>query len=139
MGAKSYLVSSTVQAVMAQRLVRKICQNCKEPYKPSYEELYLLGQKSGDPKAVEEMQLFRGKGCKMCNYTGYKGRIGIFELLVNNDEIREMIVKRLSSQEIREAARRSGMKLLREDGLNKVREGITTISEVVRITHGYEE
>jgi type II secretory ATPase GspE/PulE/Tfp pilus assembly ATPase PilB-like protein len=75
----------------------------------------------------------------MCNYTGYKGRIGIFELLVNNDEIREMIVKRLSSQEIREAARRSGMKLLREDGLNKVREGITTISEVVRITHGYEE
>jgi len=139
MGVKSYLVSSTVQAVMAQRLVRKICQNCKEPYKPSYEELYLLGQKSGDPKAVEEMQLFRGKGCKMCNYTGYKGRIGIFELLVNNDEIREMIVKRLSSQEIREAARRSGMKLLREDGLNKVREGITTISEVVRITHGYEE
>jgi len=139
MGVKSYLVSSTVQAVMAQRLVRKICQNCKEPYKPSYEELYVLGQKSGDPKAVEEMQLFRGKGCKMCNYTGYKGRIGIFELLVNNDEIREMIVKRLSSQEIREAARRHGMKLLREDGLNKVREGITTISEVVRITHGYEE
>ncbi|MFA5335073.1 MAG: ATPase, T2SS/T4P/T4SS family, partial [Candidatus Omnitrophota bacterium] len=138
MGVKSYLVSSTVQAVMAQRLVRKICQNCKEPYKPSFEELYVLGNKPGDPKA-EEMQLFKGKGCKMCNYTGYKGRIGIFELLVNNDEIREMIVKRLSSYEIRDAARRNGMKLLREDGLNKVKEGITTISEVIRITHGYEE
>ncbi|MFA5147557.1 MAG: GspE/PulE family protein [Candidatus Omnitrophota bacterium] len=138
MGVKSYLVSSTVQAVMAQRLVRKICQNCKEPYKPSFEELYVLGNKTGDPKA-EEMQLFKGKGCKMCNYTGYKGRIGIFELLVNNDEIREMIVKRLSSYEIRDAARRNGMKLLREDGLNKVKEGITTISEVIRITHGYEE
>ena len=138
MGVKSYLVSSTVQAVMAQRLVRKICQNCREPYKPSFEELYVLGIKPGDPKA-EELQLFKGKGCKMCNYTGYKGRIGIFELLVNNDEIREMIVKRLSSYEIRDAARRHGMKLLREDGLNKVREGITTISEVIRITHGYEE
>lgn len=138
MGVKSYLVSSTVQAVMAQRLVRKICQNCREPYKPSFEELYVLGIKPGDPKA-EELQLFKGKGCKMCNYTGYKGRIGIFELLVNNDEIREMIVKRLSSYEIRDAARRHGMKLLREDGLNKVKEGITTISEVIRITHGYEE
>jgi len=138
MGVKSYLVSSTVQAVMAQRLVRKICQNCKEPYKPSIEELYVLGYKPGDPKA-EELQLSKGKGCKMCNYTGYKGRIGIFELLVNNDEIREMVVKRLSSYEIRDAARRNGMKLLREDGLNKVKEGITTISEVVRITHGYEE
>jgi general secretion pathway protein E/type IV pilus assembly protein PilB len=138
MGVKSYLVSSTVQAVMAQRLVRKICQNCKEPYKPSFEELFVLGSKQGDPKA-EEPQLFKGKGCKLCNYTGYKGRIGIFELLINNDEIREMIVRRLSSYEIRDAARRSGMKLLREDGFNKVKEGITTISEVVRITHGYEE
>lgn len=138
MGVKSYLVSSTILAVMAQRLVRKICSNCKEQYKPSIEELYLFGYKPGDPKA-EELKLFKGKGCKTCNYTGYKGRIGVFELLVNNDEIREMIVKRRSSYEIRDLARKHGMKLLREDGLNKIAEGITTVSEVVRITHGYEE
>ncbi len=138
MGVKSYLVSSTVQAVMAQRLVRKICDNCKEEYPPNLEELYVLGYKQGDPKAAG-IKLWRGRGCKNCNYTGFKGRIGIFELLLNTDEIREMIVKRLPSPEIRDAARRHGMKLLREDGLSKAMEGITTISEVVRITHGYEE
>jgi len=138
MGVKSYLVSSTVQAVMAQRLVRKICENCKEEYKPTLEELYVLGYKPGDPKAAE-VKLWKGRGCKNCNYAGFKGRIGVFELLMNTDEIKEMIVKRLPSPEIREAARRNGMKLLREDGLSKALEGITTISEVVRITHGYEE
>ena len=138
MGVKSYLVSSTVQAVMAQRLVRKICDNCREDYQPSLEELYVLGHKQGDPKAAG-IKLWRGRGCKNCNYTGYRGRIGIFELLLNTDEIREMVIKRMPSPEIRDAARRHGMKLLREDGLSKVMEGITTISEVVRITHGYEE
>ncbi|MDD5072773.1 MAG: ATPase, T2SS/T4P/T4SS family [Candidatus Omnitrophica bacterium] len=138
MGVKSYLVSSTVQAVMAQRLVRKICDNCRENYQPSLEELYVLGYKQDDPKA-SEIKLWRGHGCKNCNYTGYRGRIGIFELLINTDEIREMIIKRLPSPEIRDAARKHGMKLLREDGLSKALEGITTISEVVRITHGYEE
>ena len=138
MGVKSYLVSSTVQAVMAQRLVRKICDNCKEDYPPTLEELYVLGYKQGDPKAAG-IKLWRGHGCKNCNYTGYRGRIGIFELLINTDEIREMIIKKLPSFEIRDAARKHGMKLLREDGLSKSMEGITTISEVVRITHGYEE
>jgi len=138
MGVKSYLVSSTVQAVMAQRLVRMVCQNCKEEYKPTLEELYVLGYKPDDPKAAE-VKLWKGRGCKTCNYTGFKGRIGIFELLMSTDEIKEMIVKRLPSPEIRDAARRNGMKLLREDGLSKALEGITTISEVVRITHGYEE
>ncbi len=138
MGVKSYLVSSTVQAVMAQRLVRKICDNCKEEYPPTLEELYVLGHKQGDPAAAG-IKLWRGRGCKNCNYTGYRGRIGIFELLLNTDEIREMIIKRLPSPEIRDAARKHGMKLLREDGLSKAMEGITTISEVVRITHGYEE
>lgn len=138
MGVKSYLVSSTVQAVMAQRLVRKVCDNCREKYQPTLEELYVLGYKPGDPKAAE-IKLWHGRGCKNCNYTGFKGRIGVFELLMNTDEIKEMVVKRLPSPEIREAARRNGMKLLREDGLSKALEGITTISEVVRITHGYEE
>ena len=138
MGVKSYLVSSTVQAIMAQRLVRKVCDNCKEEYKPTLEELYVLGYKPDDPKAAE-VKLWHGRGCKTCNYTGYKGRIGIFELLMSTDEIKEMVVKRLPSPEIRDAARKNGMKLLREDGLSKALEGITTISEVVRITHGFEE
>jgi type IV pilus assembly protein PilB len=98
----------------------------------------VLGYKQGDPKAAG-IKLWRGHGCKNCNYTGYRGRIGIFELLINTDEIREMIIKKLPSFEIRDAARKHGMKLLREDGLSKSMEGITTISEVVRITHGYEE
>ncbi|MDP2942282.1 MAG: ATPase, T2SS/T4P/T4SS family, partial [Candidatus Omnitrophota bacterium] len=136
MGIKPYLVSSTVQAIMAQRLVRKICENCKESYTPTKEELSAMELK---PEEAKTAKLFRGRGCKECLHTGYKGRIGIFELLMNNDEIREMIVKKTPSTEIREAARRAGMKLLREDGIIKVLEGITTLAEVVRITHGYEE
>lgn len=136
MGVKPYLVSSTVQAIMAQRLVRKICENCKEPYTPSKEELSAMELK---PEQEKPAKLFRGRGCKECIHTGYKGRIGIFELLVNNDEIREMIVRKISSAEIREMARRMGMKLLREDGIIKALEGMTTLAEVVRVTHGYEE
>ena len=136
MGVKPYLVSSTVQAIMAQRLVRKICESCKESYSPTREELSAMELK---PEEAKTAKLFRGHGCKECLHTGYKGRIGIFELLMNTDEIREMIVKKIPSTEIREAARRSGMKLLREDGIIKALAGITTLSEVVRITHGYEE
>lgn len=136
MGIKPYLVSSTAQAIMAQRLVRKICENCKEPYSPTKDELLIIKPETQDAKTVK---LFRGRGCKECAHTGYKGRIGVFELLINTDEIRELIVKKSSSIEIKEAARKTGMKLLREDGLQKVSAGVTTLSEVVRITHGYEE
>ncbi len=136
MGVKPYLVSSTVQAIMAQRLVRKICENCKESYTPNVDELYALGLKGTETK---DAKLYRGRGCKECNHSGYKGRIGIFELLNNTDEIRELIIKKTPSPVIRDLARKNGMKLLREDGILKALEGITTISEVVRITHGYEE
>ena len=121
---------------MAQRLVRKICESCKESYSPTREELSAMELK---PEEAKTAKLFRGHGCKECLHTGYKGRIGIFELLMNTDEIREMIVKKIPSTEIREVARRAGMKLLREDGIIKALEGITTLAEVVRITHGYEE
>ncbi|MFH0771459.1 MAG: ATPase, T2SS/T4P/T4SS family [Candidatus Omnitrophota bacterium] len=136
MGIKPYLVSSTVQAIMAQRLVRKICDNCKESYAPTKDDLYILGLK---PEEARKAVLFRGRGCKECVHTGYKGRIGIFELLISNDEIREMIVRKAPSPEIRETARKGGMRLLREDGLIKALKGVTTMSEIVRITHGYEE
>ncbi len=136
MGVKPYLVSSTVQAILAQRLVRKICSNCNESYTPTQDELVAVDLK---PQDLEEKTLQRGHGCKECVYTGYKGRIGIFELLIVDDGLRELIVKRAPSGIIREAARKAGMRTLREDGLLKVLKGITTIPEVVRITHGYEE
>ncbi|KPK39438.1 MAG: hypothetical protein AMJ78_08505, partial [Omnitrophica WOR_2 bacterium SM23_29] len=136
MGIKPYLVSSTVEAIMAQRLVRVICSNCKEPYLPTKDELIAVGLKPGE---LEGKTLYRGAGCKECVYTGYKGRIGIFELLMINDDIRELIVKKASSANIMEVARKVGMKNLREDGLLKALQGITAIQEVVRITHGYED
>lgn len=136
MGIKPYLVSSTVQSIMAQRLVRKICNNCKEPYTPTREELVAVNLR---PEDIEGKTLYQGRGCKECVYTGYKGRIGIFELLIIDDDIRELVVKKASSTVIMEEARKKGMRTLREDGSKKVLEGITTIPEVVRITHGYEE
>lgn len=136
MGIKPYLVSSTVQAIMAQRLVRKICENCKESYTPTKDELVAV---SLAPEDLKENKLFRGHGCKECVYTGYKGRVGIFELLIVNDEIRELIVKKASSNIIREAARKAGMKSLRDDGLLKALGGITSIPEVIRVAYGYGE
>lgn len=136
MGVKPYLVSSTVKAIMAQRLVRRVCDNCKEPYTPTREELFAVDLK---PENLRGKTLYRGRGCKECAHTGFKGRTGIFELLMVDDEICELIVKKASSAAIREAARKTGMRTLRDDGVLKILAGITTIPEVVRITHGYEE
>ncbi|KPK39056.1 MAG: hypothetical protein AMJ78_09060, partial [Omnitrophica WOR_2 bacterium SM23_29] len=136
MGIKPYLVSSTVQAIMAQRLVRKICENCKESYTPTKDELVAVNLA---PEDIKENKFSRGHGCKECVYTGYKGRVGIFELLMVNEEIRELIVKKASSNVIREAARKAGMKTLRDDGLLKALGGITTIPEVIRVAYGYGE
>jgi general secretion pathway protein E/type IV pilus assembly protein PilB len=127
MGVEPFLVASSVEAVLAQRLVRKICTDCKEAYKPDPNKLPAdFNYLSGD--------LWRGKGCRRCNNTGYRGRLGIFELLVLNDEIRELIMKRSGSGSIIAAGRKNGLVLLREDGWNKVRQGITTPAEVTRVT-----
>jgi type II secretory ATPase GspE/PulE/Tfp pilus assembly ATPase PilB-like protein len=129
MGVEPFLVSSSVEGILAQRLVRKICASCKQPY--TLEEAKIppdFGYQSGEP-------LFRGVGCSDCRHTGYKGRVGIFELLVMNDEIRNIIVERGTATQIMNTARKKyGMKLLREDGWDKVRAGITTIEEVVRVS-----
>ena len=130
MGVKSYLVASTLQAVLAQRLIRMICLNCKEPYQPKPEELKAMNLKEED---IVEATFFMGKGCDACGNTGFKGRKGIFELLLINDVIREMIFERKSSAEIKNKAIEMGMKTLREDGKEKVLKGLTTISEIVRI------
>jgi len=127
MGVEPYLVSSSVEGVMAQRLVRVICEHCKEPYQPDPRTLPPDFNYQGET-------LYRGRGCRYCRNTGYSGRSGIFELLTMNEEIRELIMERASAGRIVEAGKRHGLVLLREDGWRKVRAGITTPEEVIRAT-----
>lgn len=134
MGVEPYLISSTVRAVIAQRLVRIICQKCKKAYAPQKHELSELGISDTQ---VKTMKFYKGEGCSECNGSGYKGRTGIYELLILDDKIRESVVKQASSSAIRKLAQDSGMKTLREDGLSKIFEGVTTIEEVLRETKEY--
>ena len=130
MGVEPFLISSSVIAIIAQRLVRKICKDCKHSYVPSKEILDRLGAQL--PKTG--LKFYRGEGCKSCKNTGYKGRIGIFEMLMLDDKIRDMILTKVSSNQIKDAAQEAGMKTLREDGIEKVLDGSTTIDEVIRVT-----
>ena len=131
MGIKPFLVASSVQAVLAQRLIRMMCKSCREPYEPRIDELMQLGI---DPSEKGKIKLYRGKGCPQCNYTGYKGRQGIFELMPMSPAIQEMVMARRPSSEIRELAQKEGMRTLRQDGMRKVVMGHTTLEEVLRIT-----
>lgn len=131
MGIKPFLVSSAIQAVIAQRLVRTICKECKEPYEPDTAVIEDLGF---DPEEYKDNTFMRGKGCETCNYTGYKGRTAIHEIMENSDEIRDLVMNNASTDEIRRKAREQGMRTLREDGWQKVIRGDTTMVEVARIT-----
>ncbi len=128
MGVEPYLVSSSVVMVVAQRLVRLICENCKEKTKPNPEILKELGV---DP---DNSTFYKGKGCKKCNYTGYRGRIAIYEIMEVTPTIRELAVKKSPSEVIRKAALEEGMITLRESGIRKVKKGLTTLEEVLRTT-----
>ena len=131
MGVEPYLISATVIGVMAQRLGRKVCQSCKEPYE---EDAQLLRRFGFKPESEDQkITLWRGKGCEACRHTGYKGRLGIYSLLRMNDEIAELIVRRAPLADVRDASKANGMLELREDGLQKVLEGITTPDEVMRV------
>ena len=118
---------------MAQRLVRKVCEKCKEPYTATDFELRLLGPVA---EQVRQSQLVQGRGCNECGHSGYRGRLGIFEIFVINDEVRHMIYERVSSSEMRQRGRELGMRTLREDGIRKVIAGVTTLQEVIRVTMG---
>lgn len=131
MGVEPFLVSSSLIAVLAQRLVRVICKDCKEEYAPTREELKDLGIEKEDSL---KMKFYRGKGCGKCLKTGYKGRIGIIELMVIEDKIRNLIISKSTSDEIKNLARSLGMTTLMEDGIRKIKEGITTVEEVLRVT-----
>jgi len=129
-GVKPFLVASSVQAIMAQRLVRKICPKCKKQYRPTEEEKMFAGIKAGGETTAT---FWYGTGCDYCNKTGYYGRIGIFELMVLDDELRKSIYEKVTSKGIRDRARQLGMKTLKEDGLMKAYAGVTTIEEVARV------
>ena len=131
MGVEPYLISATVIGILAQRLGRRICAECKEPYEVPAMDLRRFGFKVEDPE--EMVTLYRGRGCENCRETGYKGRIGFHELMVMNAEIAELVVRRAPLADIKEAAKANGMKELREDGLAKVLAGITDPQEVMRV------
>ncbi|HEY2155059.1 MAG TPA: ATPase, T2SS/T4P/T4SS family [Isosphaeraceae bacterium] len=131
MGLPTFLITATVEGVLAQRLVRKICVNCRTQFTPSPEVVMELGM---TPEDAATKPFFYGKGCERCNNTGYKGRMGIYELLILNDTLREMVVAETSLDEFRNACRRFGMRTLREAGLKSIHDGLTSIEEVVRET-----
>jgi general secretion pathway protein E len=129
MGAEPYLVASVLNGVLAQRLVRRVCGTCRAPYEPEARDLLAIGV--ADATGVE---LFRGKGCDECRGTGYRGRIGIYELFVVSEEARSLILSKRPSGEIRRYAIERGMVSLRDDGWAKARVGITTVEEILRVT-----
>jgi len=133
MDVETFLISSSVIGVIAQRLVRVICENCKEEYEPGKDVitgLHLKANSNGDGK----VKLYRGAGCSLCKNTGYYGRTSIYELIVLDEEIRSLIISKASSNIIKDAAIKKGMKTLKEIGLQKVLQGITTIEEVLRVS-----
>jgi type IV pilus assembly protein PilB len=131
LGVEPFLITATVEGICAQRLVRKICTNCKTAYEPNEGQLKELGLTEEDTKGKK---FYYGRGCNRCNGTGYKGRIGIFEIMTFDDEIRDLIMNRASTNVLRIAAQKKGMVLLRDNGLSAIYDGITSLDEVVKET-----
>jgi type IV pilus assembly protein PilB len=131
LGMESFLLTATIEGIVAQRLVRTICTECKESYEPSEEELMELAL---TPDDVSGRVFYRGRGCDNCHKSGYRGRMAIFEILQMDDEVRDLVMREASTNQIRDYAIRKGMKTLRESGLTAIYEGQTTIDEVVRET-----
>jgi type IV pilus assembly protein PilB len=131
MGIEPFLVTSAVNLIIAQRLARKICPECKEPVEVSPQVLVDMGMSDADARTT---RVYRGRGCPNCSETGYRGRIALYEVMTLTEELKEMILEGASASELKRAARLGGMKTLRESGLQKIKDGITTIEEVVRVT-----
>jgi type IV pilus assembly protein PilB len=133
MGIEPFLVSASVILIAAQRLGRKICQDCKEEDNFPVNALINLGFSEEEANTVK---CYKGKGCPTCNNSGYKGRIALYEIMPISSEIKEMVLEGASADELKKTAMRFGMKTLRQSGLTKVREGVTSIEEVMRVTFG---
>jgi type IV pilus assembly protein PilB len=131
MGVPTFLITATVEAILAQRLVRKVCMQCREEYTPPreiFDDLELTSEQ------VRGKRFYRGAGCEMCNNTGYKGRVGLFELMIMNNDLRDKIMGNAQADELRQLATKQGMIPLRQAGIKCCFEGITTPDEVVRET-----
>jgi type IV-A pilus assembly ATPase PilB len=136
MGIKPFLIASAVRAIMAQRLLRRTCKNCPEPYEPTPADIHLLDLTD---EYLKNNKFVKGRGCNECNGTGYKGRVGIYEIFMLTDDIQDLIFNNAPANEIRDAARKGGMRNLRDDAMRKAASGTSTIEEVVRITVSDDE
>ena len=131
MGIPPFLISSALVLILAQRLGRKVCSGCKEPYEADEDSLVPYGHV---PTGLGKTHFYKGKGCQICNFTGMKGRIAIYEVMPISQELRDAILKNAPTAELREVAQAQGMKTLRQAGLQKVIEGTTTVDEILRVT-----
>jgi type IV pilus assembly protein PilB len=134
MGVEPFLTASAVSAVLAQRLARKLCTHCCEMYTPSVEELVEARVAADVAASSDGMVLYRKRGCPRCNQTGYKGRIGIFQLMLMNEALAELAVRRAGRDEVEREAIGSGMRTLWDDGMAKVSAGLTSVEELARVT-----
>jgi type IV pilus assembly protein PilB len=133
MGIPPFLVSSSLQLILAQRLGRRVCRDCREPYEASEESLIPYGHV---PQGLGTVNFYKGKGCQTCNFTGMKGRVAIYEVMPATTELRDLILRNATTNEIRDVAASQGMKTLRQNALQKVIDGVTTVEEVLRVTLG---
>ena len=136
MGVEPYLIASAVNGIVAQRLLRRLCDKCKVPYTPENEDLARLGL---DKSSIENIRFYKGKGCDLCNHTGYKGRIGAFEVMVFDKFVRELVADDATEEEILKATLDGGMRYMSQDGIDKVKQGLTSIEEVLRVLFVQEE
>jgi type IV pilus assembly protein PilB len=132
MGVPTFMIAATVEAILAQRLVRRICSQCRDEIEPTDNMLVELELKRDE--LTDQQKFYRGRGCEICNNTGYKGRVGLFELMIMNDDLRDMILGNVSVDDLREAARTYGMVSLRDAGTAFMFEGTTTPDEIIRET-----
>ena len=140
MEVQPFLITSSIRGIISQRLVRRICKNCKEEYTPEPEvaaeikkELEGVSAKNLDPKLIQNIKLYKGKGCEVCNNLGYKGRAGVFEILEMNRDVGALVLKRAPDTEMEDAAKKTGMITLKQDGYIKALQGVTTLEEIFRI------
>ena len=131
MGLEPFLIAASLETVLAQRLVRRICKNCRTAYEPDTETIQLL---DADPTEISDKNFFMGKGCRECAQTGYKGRLGLYEMIEVNDSIRLLITERAPTLVIKNRAMEQGMRTLRDDGLRAIFNGDTTVEEVLKYT-----
>jgi type IV pilus assembly protein PilB len=134
MGVEPFLVAASCNVILAQRLARRVCQGCKEPIEVPPQALLSIGFAADELKSIKTM---KGKGCMTCSDTGYKGRVALYEVMLIKDTLKEGILQGASAMELRELGRKGGMQTLREAGLQKIREGMTTVEEVLRVTTGH--